>query len=220
MNALVAIRTNAMGFLSPTPEQRDSVAQTLQAPAAAPAETASATTASTASTSAVANAAGTGNVRGGVGDELGKQAFLELLILQLQNQDPLAPVDNGQMLAQLAQFSALEAMTNLNENFALMSGNIDQLNFISAAQLLGKTVTGVDLNGELRTGLVESVHLDGSLVVLTVDGEFMTMAGIIAIETGPAADGGTEDDPGDDTGGGDSRGEGSGDEHYAFDPVL
>lgn len=206
MNALVAIRSNATGFLSPTPEQRDSVARTLQETAAARGGTASATTATTASTSAVAAAAGTGNVREGVGDELGKQAFLELLILQLQNQDPLAPVDNGEMLAQLAQFSALEAMTNLNENFALMSGNIDQLNFISAAQLLGKTVTGVDLNGELRTGLVESVHLDGSLVVLTVDGEFMTMAGIIAIETGPAADGGAGDDTEDDTGDGDSGG--------------
>lgn len=220
MNALVAIRANATGFLSPTPAQRDSVAQTLQATAAARAGTPSPTTATTASTSAVANAAGTGNVRDGVGDELGKQAFLKLLILQLQNQNPLEPVDNGEMLAQLAQFSALEAMTNLNENFAQMSGNIDQLNFISAAQLLGKTVTGVDLNGELRTGLVESVHLDGSLVVLTVDGEFMTMAGIIAIETASTADGGSDDDPGDDTAGEDSRGGGSDDEHYAYDPVL
>ena len=99
------------------------------------------------------------------------------------------------MLAQLAQFSSLEALTNLNDNFALMSGNIDQLNFISAAQLLGKTVTGVDLNGELRRGLVEAVHLDGSLVVLTVDGEFMTMAGIIGIETTSDVDTGTGDGP-------------------------
>ena len=100
--------------------------------------------------------------------------------------------------------SPLEAMTNLNDSVSLMSGNIDQLNFISAAQLLGKTVTGVDLDGELRTGLVEAVHLDGSLVVLTVDGEFMTMAGIIGIETtsdadtgtGDTGDGGTGDEPG------------------------
>ena len=206
MNALVAVRSNATGFLSPTPEQRASVARTLEETAAARAGTAQSSAAAAAAAPAGSSASGTDNVREGVGDELGKQAFLELLILQLQNQDPLEPIDNGQMLAQLAQFSALEAMTNLNENFALMSGNIDQLNFISAAQLLGKTVTGVGLDGELRTGLVEAVHLDGSLVVLTVDGEFMTMAGIVGIETasetgadagsGGTGDGGTGNEPG------------------------
>ena len=204
MNALVAIRSNTTGFLSPTPEQRDSVARTLKETAAVRAGTALSSTGVKAATVAGSSASGTENVREGVGDELGKQAFLELLILQLQNQDPLAPIGNGEMLAQLAQFSALEAMTNLNDSVALMSGNIDQLNFISAAQLLGKTVTGVGLDGELRTGLVEAVHLDGSLVVLTVDGEFMTMAGIIGIETtsdadtgtGDTGDGGTGDEPG------------------------
>ncbi len=206
MNALVAIRSNATGLLSPSPEQRDSVARTLQETAASRAGTAQSSAAAAPISRAGSSASGTDNVREGVGDELGKQAFLELLILQLQNQDPLAPVSNGEMLAQLAQFSALEAMTNLNDNFALMSGNIDQLNFISAAQLLGKTVTGVGLDGELRTGLVEAVHLDGSLVVLTVDGEFMTMAGIIGIVTtsdadadtgtGDTGDGGTGDEPG------------------------
>ena len=198
MNALVAIRSNTTGFLSPTPEQRDSVARTLKETAAVRAGTALSSTGVKAATVAGSSAGGTENVREGVGDELGKQAFLELLILQLQNQDPLAPIGNGEMLAQLAQFSALEAMTNLNDSVALMSGNIDQLNFISAAQLLGKTVTGVDLDGELRTGLVEAVHLDGSLVVLTVDGEFMTMAGIIGIETTSetgTGDGGTGNEP-------------------------
>ena len=198
MNALVAIRSNATGFLSPTPEQRDNVARTLKETAAVRAGTALSSAGAKAASRTGSSVSGTENVREGVGDELGKQAFLELLILQLQNQDPLAPIDNGAMLGQLAQFSALEAMTNLNDSVTLMSGNIDQLNFISAAQLLGKTVTGVDLDGELRTGLVEAVHLDGSLVVLTVDGEFMTMAGIIGIETTSetgTGDGGAGDEP-------------------------
>ncbi len=194
MNALLAIRSNATGFLSPTPEQRDNVARTLQETAAARAGTAASSASAASASRATSAVNGVENLRDNVGDELGKQAFLELLILQLQNQDPLAPVDNGEMLAQLAQFSALEAQTNLNEVVTTMSGNIDQLNFISAAQLLGRTVTGVGLDGELRTGLVEAVHLDGSLVVLTVDGEFMTMAGIIGIETTSNADTGTGDE--------------------------
>jgi flagellar basal-body rod modification protein FlgD len=114
--------------------------------------------------------------------DLDKDMFLQLLVLQMQNQDPLQPVENTEMIAQLAQFSALEAMTNLQDEFAVMSGNIDQLNFISAGQLLGRTVVGVDLEGEIRRGVVEGVHLNGSTVVLTVDGGLMSMAGITRIE--------------------------------------
>lgn len=50
--------------------------------------------------------------------QLGKDEFLKLLIAQLQNQDPLAPQDNSQMIAQMAQFSTLEAMTNLTASFS------------------------------------------------------------------------------------------------------
>ena len=52
-------------------------------------------------------------------NQLGKEEFLQLLVTQLQYQDPLAPSDNSQMIAQLAQFSALEAMSNLSSSFAL-----------------------------------------------------------------------------------------------------
>lgn len=180
MNALVGIRSNATGILSPTPEMRDAVSQQLAATAASRAGT---TTANVAS----ANTNATGSTEQpttGLQIELGKDVFLQLLVLQLQNQDPLEPVSNTDMLAQLAQFSALEAQNNLNKNFEILSGNIDQLNFISASQLLGTIVEGIDINGEFRSGIVESVHLNGSLVVLRVDGELMTMAGITKIEGG------------------------------------
>src|SRR5690606_36390634 len=133
--------------------------------------------------------------------DLDKDMFLQLLVLQMQNQDPLQPVENTEMIAQLAQFSALEAMNTLQEEFAVISGNIDQLNFISAGQLLGRTVVGVDLNGDIRRGVVEGVHLNGSTVVLTVDGGLMSMAGITRIEQtyveGSAAEtpGGEEESP-------------------------
>ncbi|MDR3207748.1 MAG: hypothetical protein LBT60_05395 [Oscillospiraceae bacterium] len=50
--------------------------------------------------------------------ELGKDQFLQMLITQLQNQDPLAPSGDTEMIAQMAQFSALEAMTNLVSSFS------------------------------------------------------------------------------------------------------
>jgi len=212
MNALVAIRANATGLYSPTPDQRASVQSSLESAAVTASATASVDTTESAAADATfsnveitaatdistvtTETATTASSQA----ELDKDAFLQLLVLELQNQDPLEPVDNSDMLAQLAQFSALESMTNLNDSFEALSGNVDQLNFITASTLLGTTVTGVDLNGDIRTGVVEAVHLDGSNVVLTVDGEFMYVAGLLSIEHDTAAteteteDGGEEGD--------------------------
>ena len=49
------------------------------------------------------------------GDSLDKQAFLQLLVAQMQYQDPLEPMDNTEYISQLAQFSALEAMQNVDQ---------------------------------------------------------------------------------------------------------
>ena len=57
---------------------------------------------------AAASSAGTGS-----GQSLGQNQFLQLLMTQLQNQDPMSPMDNTQFIAQMAQFSSLEQMTNL-----------------------------------------------------------------------------------------------------------
>jgi flagellar basal-body rod modification protein FlgD len=127
-----------------------------------------------------------GALTGAVQDELGKDAFLQLLVTQMQFQDPLNPVDNSEMIAQLAQFSALEQMQNLNTGFNTLSGNIDQLNFLSASNMIGKHVSGVTEGGSLVEGTVERVQLNGSLVYLTVDGKLLSMAGVLSIAE-PAA---------------------------------
>ena len=186
MNALVSVRNNSAGILSPTPADRTQVNEKLAATAAAregqsvvqAAYDGSPVTAADSASSASAGQSESIVPK----DALGKDTFLQLLVMQMQNQDPVEPVDNSQMLAQLAQFSALEAQTNLNKNFELMSSNMDQLNFISASQMLTRYVEGVDINGEIHKGTVDSVHLDGSLVVLNVDGKMMSMAGILRIE--------------------------------------
>lgn len=174
MNALVGIRSNATGLMSPSPAQRREVADQLSAFGdMQQAKAAQRTGAAVKTTEGVSRV---------LDQELSRDAFLQLLVLQLQNQDPMEPVGNEAMLAQLAQFSALEQMHSLNENIEILAGNVDQLNFISATNLLGRNVSGIDLNGLPRTGTVESVHLDGSLVVLTVDGVPMSMASVLGIE--------------------------------------
>ena len=59
--------------------------------------------------------------------ELGKDEFLKLFIARLQNQDPLSPSEDGEFIAELAQFSSLEQMTNINDTLASGMGLGDQL---------------------------------------------------------------------------------------------
>jgi flagellar basal-body rod modification protein FlgD len=79
---------------------------------------------------------------------LGKDEFLKLLTTQLQYQDPTQPMSNTEMVAQLAQFSALEQMTNVNTNLTTMiSGQGTSLE-TTAASMVGKTAvfSGEDVN--------------------------------------------------------------------------
>lgn len=114
-------------------------------------------------------------------NELGKDAFLQLLVQQMQYQDPLAPTDNAQMIAQLAQFSSLEQMNNLNEAFEELSGNIDQLNFLSASSMIGREVSGIGSDGTAIQGTVSGVTMRGSVVYLTVGDRQLSMAGVQSI---------------------------------------
>jgi len=67
--------------------------------------------------------------------------FLNLLVTQLKNQDPLSPTDNTAFVAQLAQFSQLEGINNLNDNFNKVSDSMSVLNDFGTAGLIGKNVT-------------------------------------------------------------------------------
>ena len=71
-----------------------------------------------------------------VTNELGKDAFLKLLIAELSNQDPLNPMSDREFIAQMAQFSSLEQMTNLNKTLESMA----KLDTYSAVNYVGKTV--------------------------------------------------------------------------------
>lgn len=93
----------------------------------------SGTTAATAGT-------GTQGVLGGSRQALGKDDFLKLLITQMRYQDPLSPMDNTQFLAQMAQFSSLEQMQNLNESFDQSMLISQSLNNSSAAGFIGRHV--------------------------------------------------------------------------------
>ena len=111
-----------------------------------------------------------------VQQSLGKDDFLKLLITQLSNQDPTSPMENTEFIAQMAQFSSLEQMTNMNETFQKMSGLLSSNQAVST---IGKTVE-LDLNGVTTTGVVDAVSY-GQNPQVRVGNMFYDMKQITAV---------------------------------------
>ncbi len=140
------------------------------------------------------------------GSQMGKEAFMELLVQQLKNQDPLSPMDNDKFIAQLTQLSSLEGIQNLNDNMVglamLQQGNALMSQLTQSSALIGKEVTYIDLNtGEEQTGTVLSVKIEDGLAVLNIDGEDVPLASVIEITEGDSTidgdtDAGDESDEG------------------------
>jgi flagellar basal-body rod modification protein FlgD len=116
------------------------------------------------------------------GSVLGKDDFLKLMVTQLQHQNPLEPMDNTEYISQMASFSSLEQMSNLNTSFERMAALwsdylIPQMQWQQAAQVLGKTVTYQNPSTEegapkFLTGLVDSVLAkDGQIFFMINDNE-------------------------------------------------
>lgn len=80
-------------------------------------------------------------VHGTGSSDLDKDAFFKLMLAQLKNQDPMNPLKNHEMAAQLAQFSTLEQMTNMNHTLTKIEGKNQEQNF-QALNLIGKIVQG------------------------------------------------------------------------------
>ena len=76
-------------------------------------------------------------------DELGKEQFLQLLVTQLQNQDPLNPMEDQEFIAQMAQFSSLEQLMNLNTSMQGLTDATNNQQMFSATNYIGKYVTAV-----------------------------------------------------------------------------
>lgn len=74
---------------------------------------------------------------------LGKDDFLKLLVTQLKNQDPLNPASSTEFVAQLAQFSSLEQLSNVNENLKIVQSYNQSINNLQAVNFIGKTVKSI-----------------------------------------------------------------------------
>ena len=105
-------------------------------------------------------------------DTLGKDAFLKLLIAELSNQDPLNPMEDREFVSQMATFSSLEQMQNMNKTLESMA----EANKFSAVQYIGKAVAFTKGEGEEAqqvAAVVNHVWFDanGKTILDTTEGQ-------------------------------------------------
>ena len=112
--------------------------------------------------------------------ELGQEDFLQLIVAQVQNQDPFEPTDNGAFIADLASFSSLDSINNLSDSFQTFSTSFNNSQLLNAASLIGQTVTTqgnqfllepgqaaeafVDANGQVGSATVQISDAVGQIV--------------------------------------------------------
>jgi flagellar basal-body rod modification protein FlgD len=104
-------------------------------------------------------------------DSLGQEDFLTLMITQFQNQDPFEPLDNGDFLGQLAQFSTVNGISSLNDGFASLSASMQDNQALQAAGLVGNRVLAVTDTGFLESGktLRGGLELESSASNVQID---------------------------------------------------
>jgi flagellar basal-body rod modification protein FlgD len=97
---------------------------------------------------------------------MGKSDFLKMLTTQMRYQDPLNPMDNTQMVAQMAQFSQLEQMLNMTSAFT----------GLQSVSMLGRTIKATGVDGTLITGVVQTVNVNQDTPVLILaDGSIVAL---------------------------------------------
>ncbi|MFH0345674.1 flagellar hook assembly protein FlgD [Bacillus vallismortis] len=112
---------------------------------------------------------------------LGKDEFLKILMAQVQNQDPLNPVDDKEFISQMATFSSLEQMVNLNTTMAQFVENQDP--FTTYLDWMGKEVSWTADGGATeKTGTVNSVKQSkGKYYLVLNDGTEISPSNVLNV---------------------------------------
>ncbi|MER7002613.1 flagellar hook capping FlgD N-terminal domain-containing protein [Dactylosporangium sp. NPDC000555] len=117
------------------------------------------------------------------GGDLGKDAFLKLLVAQLKYQDPSNPMNNTEFLAQTAQFTTVEKLTDLAK---VQQNMLTAQLQLGASNLVGRTVSYTDKDGKEQTGVVTAAKFAGTGPTLHVGDADIALADVKEIKATPA----------------------------------
>lgn len=112
------------------------------------------------------------------GSSLGKDDFLQLLVTQLQHQDPLNPMDDREFIGQMAQFTSLEQLSNLASSMDELR-HADQIS--QGIGLIGHELTYESASGSLVAGTATSVQLTDGVIRIEVNDEIISPAAVRAV---------------------------------------
>lgn len=129
---------------------------------------------------------------------LGKDQFLKILITQLQNQDPMQPMEDKEFIAQMAQFTSVEQLMNISTQLTAMNQSLG-----SVSGLIGKDITWTDTATQLpKTGNVESIVVSNGIQYAVVGNERIALTDITQIQNASADSGsGTDSNTPENSGG-------------------
>jgi flagellar basal-body rod modification protein FlgD len=109
---------------------------------------------------------------------MGKDDFMKLMVAQLKYQNPMEPAKDLDFIAQTAQFSSLEQMTNLNNKVIELISSNKQL---YANTMIGRQITWADADDNIKTGVVSKVELNDGEPVLIANSEKVSLDWIINV---------------------------------------
>ncbi|WP_078430714.1 flagellar hook assembly protein FlgD [Alkalihalobacterium alkalinitrilicum] len=120
---------------------------------------------------------------------LGKDDFLKILITQLQNQDPTNPMDDREFISQMAQFSSLEQMTNMNKLLESFIESQTENKLVQNSHLIGKEIQWQPENAmsdrDLVTNVVKAIRQrDGNVSVQLDNGNWILVDQVKQISAG------------------------------------
>ncbi len=113
---------------------------------------------------AITSSAAVGASSAAQSSNIGIQDFLKILTAQLNNQDPLKPVDNQEFVAQIAQFATLEQSRQLNDKIDSL---LSVQSSVQSLSLLGRTVD-INQNGFIITGKISALDVSSGTPLMTV----------------------------------------------------
>lgn len=115
-------------------------------------------------------------------------AFMQLLLTQMKNQNPLEPMQDREFMSQITQLNSLKQLEQMNLSLQTLLAKAEpEPDLAQAATLIGKRVEAKDAQGQAVAGLVTAVRLQNDMIMLTVNGTTVALSSVSSVSAAPAS---------------------------------